>query len=825
MTSPQVAGGVIQKESRDIVSKLPSPIQKLVSAVGDAKDKAAYHLYNNMQYIDKHFKGATDAYTGRKVNEVVREMTGNVRQYAGIAQSRREQNQAFQELGKLARGLEDRRGSARKAFKEDIVPFIQQKQDVLNRQKLGEKVVIPKGTAEQEAAYDLLNKSTKSEVQYAFDNNLIDEAKYKAWMADDNYTRVQREMEDTLSGGKGGAEASISSTVTSQKLKGSDKDALDPIAAYIDWSNRITRESEVNKLATYVTKQLESVGEATVTTSQNMGAKSLARLNQGVKELVETDPMVVKSIKDMDAVMLGAINKYVNFPGRVLKAGATAYNPAFIAANFIKDQITSFNLSKNAMATHNPIAFWEGLKESIVKPTARSVAGKVGYKDAFKPSELFEEYMKKNKNMTTADLARELKSATRQGYEELGLKGDSFLRKAESIMTSTETATRYQNFIGTYKRELKKGVDPQEALKRANQAGRENSIDFSQRGEASGFMRIFNPYLPAQIQGGRSLARAFKERPAGTSAKIAATVLAPVSAATYYNLSDPERAKLYAEIPEYERNSNLIMMLPGRGYIKVPLPPGISNMAKPLRNLIESEYLGDRQGFLETAKNLLVDPFNPLGTSKNEVLGNFVPQSIKPAVQIATNTDLFTGNKIVSDKLLENKKPSEQFYDSTSQSYRDIGKLLGVSPLQVKSVVKGYAAGGGEQVFENVDQGRKLAGQDVATGGRSTLEQVLGRFYAQKPSGNAVTTRFYDDLKATTLGKQDVSDAITEATKRGDDGLARTLIGEFNSKIDNLERTYKTTYGKYDNNSELLEALQKNKFKDSDRALKSRKKK
>lgn len=829
INNPGVVEAITQKEPKAIAEKLPSPLQKVVSAVGAAKDKAIYHLVNNMQYIEKPFKGATDSNTGRKVTEVIRELTGNVRQYAGLAQSRREANEAFQKLGEFAQGLGSGKRGARNAFKEDIVPFLKEKQDALNRQKLGEKVTIPKGTTEQEAAYSLLNKATKNEVQYAFDNGLIDETKYRQWISDPDYTRVQREIEDQISGGSGHAEASLASTVTSQKLKGSDKEMLDPIAAYIDWSNNITREVEVNKLATYVSRQLENIGEGKLTKATNVGSKTLARFNNGMKELVETDPQIVKSIKEMDSVMFGALNKWVNFPSRLLKVGATGLNVAFTVPNFIKDQIESAIISKNVMATHNPAVFWQGIKESTLKPVGRAVAGKVGAKEAFKPSPLFEEFMKRNKNMTTVDLARELKSATRQGYEELGLKRQSALRTAEDIVSATEVSTRYQNFIGQYRKELKNNVDPQEAIRRATQASRENSIDFSQRGELAGFMRIFNPYLPAATQGARNLSRAFKERPVATSLKVGATILAPVSAATYWNLSDPERARMYAEIPEYERETNLIMVLGGdRGFIKVPIPPGVSHMAKPLRNLIESEYLGDRQGLLETAKNMFVDPFNPLGSSKNEVLGNFVPQGAKPIVQLATNRDLYTGDEIVPSYLKDNKTPEKQVFKNTSQSYRDIGKILGVSPLQVKSFVKGYGAGGGEQILENTDIARKAAGQDISTGGRSTLEQILGRFYKKEPTGNAVTTRFYDDLAAVTVGKQDISDAVTEAAKNGDYGLARTLIGQFNGKIDNMENTYKSTYGKYEDSessSKLFENLKKLKLSDKTSSLNARKKK
>lgn len=779
-------------------------------------------LIDNTAVVQRALKDVVDE-NGVPATERIRELSGNVRQADGLAVSRRENNPAWQELRTLYSDQGKRKG--RQQLKSDA-EFINAKQTAINAQKAGTAdIPIPKGTPEQEKAYSLLNQATKDDVQYAFDNGLLSKEKYDTFMADTDYVRIQRDLGDELGvpRGSGSAEASISSTTLGQKLKGSTKKAVDPFAAYTDWSTSITKEVERNKFATYVTDQLfkQKAADFAEVGDQN----TLARFKDGVKELVKTDPQIVDSIKNMDKITLGGLQKFVMAPARLLQAGATGLNTAFAVPNFIRDQVSSLVVSKNAGATHNPLAFYEGLKEAVAKPTARAVLRGVGARKAsetyFQPSAEFQEFISRNRNMTTADLVRDLKSATRSAYEELGVKGEGFLRKLENFNTATEKASRYQNFIGTYRNTLKKGADPEEALRQAQQAARENSVDFSQKGELAVFFKIANPYFNAAVQGSRTLGRALKERPVATSAKIGATILTPVAVSTYYNLSDPERAAIYAQIPEYERNSNIIMVLGGdRGYIKLPLTPGIKEFADPLRNLIESEYLGDRKGLLETAKSLIVDPFSPIPTDTPEqFVGSMIPQALRPAVENVANFSFYRGDNVVPE-YLKGEEVQDQAFKNTPQLYKDIGAVLGASPLQVQNIIRGYGAGGAEQLVAALDAARGQGNMD-----KTTIGQIVGRFYKENPEGGgAVKNQFYEEYTPLSDRKSSVSSKVTAAIKNNDVSTARKLASDFNNKVADAERRYKTGYGVFNYDSALLEQLNKLKIDLTDKSITSRRK-
>ena len=819
----KVTSGAVPKQS--FVEKALSATGKQIkkTKVGQeviaVKDIISKKLVSNLHTISKPFVGKMDDASGRTVVERIRELATNVRQATGMAADNRANNKAWQELGSHIQST-----GGKKAMK-DYSQFIKLKQDAINSARAsGKKVAIPKGTAAQERAYQLLNQSTKDEVQRAFDAGLIDKVKYKTFMKDENYTRVQRNLEDVLNfKGQGSAEASISSTVLGQKLKGSTKEAVDPFASYIDWSNKVSTQIERNKMATYITDQLldEKLGRIAKTGETN----TLARFRNGMKELIATEPEIVDSIKNMDKVSFGGLQRYVTLPSRTLQAGATGFNVAFSVPNFIRDEVNSFILSKNPLATHNPLAIWQGIKEAIVKPTVNAAARglKIAKKgqSVWEPSDAFKKYIASNSQMTTVDLVRNLKSATRQAAEEMGLKGESWIRKLESINSASEKLGRFQNFYGTYKKMLKQNLPDSEALSRGMQAARENGIDFSQRGEYSTFMRLFNPYFNASIQGSRSLARALKERPIATSAKIATTILIPIAGSTYYNLSDPKRAAIYANIPDYEREGNLVFVMENGQYMKLPLPPGVKEFGQPLRKIIESEYLGDKPGLLDTAKSLFIDAFNPMGPS------DMVPQAAKPVVENLANYSFFKQAPIVGENLTD-LAPEDQVYKSTPQAYRDLGKQFNMSPLKVQNLIKGYGAGGAEQIVSVVDAARtsktlEEAINKAVTDKRGTTGQIKGRFIGEVKKGSGeVTTKFYDAYQPLKARRNSASKKVTEAMKAGDKNKAIKLIDAYNKTVDEQDRRFKTTYGVYEKDSQLLTILNKLKISKKDSALKQR---
>lgn len=913
--------------------------------VGSVTEKISARLMDSLTPVIRDFKKIKDKNVSRETIEELRMLSGNVTNASAIAQGQRVENKAFQELGSLLAPDKTLPGSRRVARKEakEIGEFISKKQEAINANKLGKEVEIPIGTQKQEQAYKLLNESTKDVLTYAHKNGLLNDATYAKYLADPDYTRVQKDVSDLLESnfkGTGGPEGSIKSTVFGQKLKGSKRDSVDPLVSFIEWHDKVVAQSERAKMSQFIIdkrnehglgkgylrkaddvearmaaqgeaaqlrvlrnglekvvksesrygrklqQELDGLNKAGLNTALKKGGKdplpefsveglggrvptskasmkvgpqdtkrftnslvdadvkdleaikrkianrepkltealdniiglkrehevvastvrdlrdlafahrdaratgktTIGTFRRGIKELYEDDPRIVEAISRSNRIEKNAIIRMLQQPSKLIQRTATAWNPAFGLANFVKDQTGSFIISKNARATHNPISFMMGLKEASLKPAAKAALRGVGARKTaekvFNPSDEYAKFLKHVSGSTRVDIVRSMKSASRKTYEELGLKGDSIVRKLENMNSATENATRFQNFYGIYKNNLKKGADPDTALKKAIQVGRENSVDFSQSGDWAPFLKIFNPFANANTQGSRSLARALKERPVGTSMKIGATVLTPVAASTYYNLSDPNRALLYTSLPEHTRNNNLIFITSDGGVVKLPLPPGFKEFAQPVRNMIEAEYgMGDKNSFAETAKALFVDSINPASS------GDMVPQAFRPIIEDKANHSFFTGDAIVPE-YMQDRLPEDQVFSSTSQTYRDIAKKLGISPLRAKSLIQGYTSSVGEQAISYVDKARKTAGavndkgEPVATNDRDTLNQIKGRFTEDKPDTmKEASRRFYNAYKPLQSEKRRVSSEVNELILRDKRGEARRRVNEYNAKL------------------------------------------
>lgn len=925
-TTTKQATSALNNSKLGQLVKESKPVQKVVAV----KDEFTRGLIRDTNYIEKQFGGAVDK-EGWKVKDKIRNLTTNIRQSTGYADSKLDSNEGWQELAATI---------GNKKAKQEYGSFIKQKQDAINHNKLVESgrakgvlKEVPTGTAEQEAAYQSLNKATKPIIQEMFDEGYINKAKYDRWMGDTDYTRVQREVEEDLINNFSGAGLSPKAKrIAEQQLKGSDKNAVDPFASLVDWNRRVTTELEKNKLTKYVRDQMlekgitkpvrvagkviermELYGEAAQlrpvrnklarviksqekyvkqikseldklnsqgldeslrkpTTSTGKGlvddllatdtaqlqairdkigtrdkrltnaideitaikndydaaktevndlvtrARSLADaetsedtmtvFENGIRELYTVEPKAAKQLSGITDATLGGVAKAALISSKLLRTGATAWNAAFTVPNFVMDQVNSAVMSKNVFATHNPIVFLESLKETALKPVLRGTVGKVpGVKNAvtglLEPSDTYKAFIARNKHMTRVDLTRRLKAATREASDLLGT-GENKIRRAgravEDIIAAPEVTTRYQNYLGTLKKAMKdKNLSPQDAMALADEAARNNSINFSNRGELSTFMKIFNPYLNAGVQASVTLGRAIKERPVSTGIKIAATTLAPVAAATYYNLSDPKRARIYANLSEAERKGNIVMVTDSGAVVKIPIPPSLRPFAQPLRNQIESEYLGDKQSMLETAKNIFLDPFSPVGTTKNELLANALPQPIKPIAEVAMNRDLYFGTEVVPENLKGLPK-EEQVYDSTPAIYKGLAKKLNMSPLQVRKLVTGYTAGGGEGALATVDQVR---GKE--SGGRATSEQVVKRFYrAPGDEGTAVKSKFYDAYNPINSKKQAISKKITAAVRANDIDKASKLARDLNDEVEKEKKRLKEGYGRFETDLSVL---------------------
>jgi len=539
------------------------------------------------------------------------------------------------------------------------------------------------------------------------------------------------------------------------------------LKALIEDVEQLKNESEAFKTARKEAWQAAVARADQSTTRKN----TIRRIRDGITEVFEV-PRDIKEVADnITPFQLGTLGKIVAAPQRVLRAGATGLSAPFTAANYVKDQVGSAVFSKNAVATHldprNAMSgLWNATKDTLGESN----------------DPLWKKFIESSGDTTGYDFLRNAKSAKQASREvRLGTKGKyanmagSPIRTLEELNAITEKATRFQNFKGIYQDTLNKTGNEADALRTATLAAWQNSVDFSRMGNTAQAINLLIPYFNAGIQGTRLLGRRFGEAPVATSLKTLGLVALPMTGLTLYNMADEKRKAVYDNISDYEKENNLIIVLPNAeqkedgsydGVIKVPLQPGLVNLAQPFRMQAENFASKSNQNEVAQMAQQFFGAFaGPVETgSIRGAAGSAIPQVVKPFVQQGMNQDLFTGKEIVPDYVNEATKANgdpvaekDKAYDFTSGTARAIGGKLGVSPLRVEKFIKDTTAKTGLYALNTADNALAKLGKipQEQIGGISVKDDIVRRFARAQGKYNYKKSeggKYYDLVKDVTKG-------------------------------------------------------------------------
>ena len=610
-----------------------------------------------------------------------------------------------------------------------------------------------------EEAAQKINQYSRDLLDYSVDSGLISkELAEKLKTEYPHYVplnRVFSELEkgQEFTGTK--AVASLSRQTVVQKIKGSTREIESPVASLLAKTNDAFKQGEKNKAARILASYENLPGFENLIKKLPEGETALhtfSYLENGVKKTFATTKEIEQAAKNLNDQQLSILGKIISFPVRLAKAGITGLNLPFVFSNIAKDQIFGMVTAKNSKTIANPSVFLKALSSAV------------------KHDELYDELVRSGGGGTSFDIARDQAKQTIEkirSNRSIGAKikyiaknPSELLRSVEDIIGRGEELTRIQQYAGTKKALLKQGRIAEDANIIAAKAARENTANFSRRGEWGKVLNSTFLYLNAGIQGSRSLVRSFARDPKGTAAKVATVLYLPVAATTAWNVSDETRKQAYADIPDYEKENNLIIIPPNPkkdekgqwNIIKIPLPPGLSSLAIPVRKGLEQMYGLDPIKFTDVAKALYgpVDPLNFDLKRPEAILSSITPQAIKPTLEAVTNRNFFTGLPQVSASK-EKLSPELQVKPDTSGTARLIGKTIDKSPIKVQEFIKGTAGGLGLLALNLSD--RILAGFDIIpkdqVGGQGVLDAIAFRFSKARggESGKIQTEELYDLLQ------------------------------------------------------------------------------
>jgi hypothetical protein len=599
-----------------------------------------------------------------------------------------------------------------------------------------------------EPAAQQVTNYTQKVLRYVRDGGLISNDLYNILVRKyPRYVPLNRVFDDLIETGTTSLNRKAIASLSQQSVvlgrKGSEREIMSPLSNIIDKTHIAVNQVERNRVAQSIVnlKNLPQFRETIRPVGLARGKNTISTFIDGRKQFFEVPPEFEVAAKNLNKQQMNVLIRAMAVPLRLARLGFTGVNLPFVATNFVRDQLFTILTSPRAAKTSaaNPYNWTKALYDTV------------------KGGGLYDDFLAAGGGWSTffqqgrLQGRNSLKDILRGRGERVArtiTNPSKWLETIEDLVSRFgEQPTRVQQFGGTLEALGARGlrVEPLAAPGRAQaiaaQAGRRNSTDFGVRGAYGDVLNSVFIYLNAGIQGARTAVRAVQTNPAGTGAKIAATLFAPVTAVTLWNVATPERKAAYEDIPEWERANNLIILPPvpqkdeeGHfiGAVKVPLPFNFSALTIPVRKGIEHIANVDQVKvrdalavFLGFASPIDVDTDDPL----RSVVSRFIPTAIQPFAEAEANIKFFTGTPIVP-RAKEDLPPEMQTRFDTSAFITRVGQLLNFSPAKLQNFVQSFSGGVGLQVLNAIDRGMVASGlaEPEEVGGRSILADLERRF-------------------------------------------------------------------------------------------------
>lgn len=215
---------------------------------------------------------------------------------------------------------------------------------------------------------------------------------------------------------------------------------------------------------------------------------------------------------------------------------------------------------------------------------------------------------------------------------------------------------------------MKRGYSLDQARTYATFIMNESTTNFTRMTNHLLALRDTVPYLGSAINGSKSFWRLLSIDPVGVIGRLTGGIIIPQVALTVYSLQDEKNREIYKNIPEYQKEDNLIFVMEGQVF-SIPIPQELGSFIAPFRQMVESMHGVSTNNFIELAANdilgfspIELSGFADLDYSKIEATSpgfmdrvskgmtkmwaQLAPAPFKSAVELITGIDPYTGRKI-----------------------------------------------------------------------------------------------------------------------------------------------------------------------------------
>ena len=547
-------------------------------------------------------------------------------------------------------------------------------------------------------------------ISFAEAKGILSQEQSQLWRTHSAYYPFYRNMvDDTEMSAPAVGGGSLPSNPLSIKMKGSEKELnVPPLEAIARNSLSILTASMKNDGVAKLVRDLELMGDAKeISPSQTPGLDTIFVFENGVKKhILLKDPETFLALQSVGGVKTDMLTKIFAIPAGILRDTVTR-DPGFVVVNILRDTLSSAVTSGVKLGidadSYTPII--DSVKNMFGDMTDLEKFGIIGGYDFANDEGDIVSFMARTRRQQ--GLSSENGITPESAFYKLwdGLGG---------LTTKSDGATRKAVYDSVYKSALKDKATEAEAQSAAAYQALE-IINFGRRGLSPTFKLVTSaiPFLNARIQGLDVLYRSFSGKYSATEklqegetmeelkSRIVKTALQRglglmgITVLYYLLVSDTDD---YKEAKRETRDDNWLIPTPWDYTVKIPIPFEVGMMFKALPERVVDMAWG------QVEKDPLKSITRQLGTSAKIPVfsGDISVQAVKPLFEAITNRNSFTGTEIVPYYKL-GLEAGYQANPQTNELARLIGEQLGISPMKIEYVLKGYTGTLGGYALSVID--------------------------------------------------------------------------------------------------------------------------
>jgi diguanylate cyclase (GGDEF)-like protein len=421
------------------------------------------------------------------------------------------------------------------------------------------------------------------------------------------------------------------------------------------------------------------------------------------------DPLLYRALSAVNMEQFGKLMNIARAPKRLLTTAVTL-DPGFMIANFIRDSMSAWVLSRDGY-----IPMVDGLRGAI---------------EAMREGETMRAMIASGAAFDSGFLNQGDPKATHR-YIQQAMKDVGFQRSV--LNTGRKMWNAYKklgsglenaNRVAIYDAAIKSGKSKLEAAYEAKDV-----MDFSMSGDwvVVQFLIQSVPFMNARMQGLYRLGRGAKENPVAFALKGSLIMMAGM--ALWLKFRDDPR---YERLEDWDKDTYFHFWV-GEHHFRIPkgFEVGAIFNTIPERAF---EYMWSQEN--DAGKHLM----KRFGFMLHETFNvNPIPQTIRPMTEMLVNKNFFTGRYIESPWEQE-RLPRDRYRYYTSPTMREIashmpemttvlnGKIS--SPLQLQNIYAGYTGTLGRYALMGADAIlRRVLDYPVPPDWRDSDWPVMGRFY------------------------------------------------------------------------------------------------